>query len=689
MVAHVESSVQATAADGSPTAPALELRLLGPLCVLRGGQVVALPSSRKVRALIAYLALATRAVPRSHLCELLWDVPHDPRGELRWCLSKARGVLDEPGRRRIESVDEAVRLDLSDDVSVDVLAIDRALQPGVGRLDAPALQALSTRFVGEFLDRLEIERSPRFSAWLLAQRRRVRAAHLAVLEQLVDRLADAPQQAFDHLEQWLELAPFDRRAHELMLAALGRDARWSEGEEHLARTARLFDAEGLDWRPLGALWRALRAPRPAAQPAPAVQVAQAPSAAPLPDATAVGSPDTHRASIAVMPFAELSGEPQAPGARPLADGFAHDLIMRLSKLRSLFVIAPGTMFALHARSLGAQEAARTLNANFVVGGTVRRRGDRVLVEVELIETRSARVLWAETFERQQGDALLVLGEMGNGIVASIESEIEAAERERAISIQHPNSLDAWEAHHRGLWHMYRFNQADNAHARHWFEIAVRRDPGFSRAFAGLSFTHWQDAFQRWAEPAAATERALRTAGQSLRADERDPAAHWATGRALWLRKEQDRSLQELEAAVAISPSFALGHYSLAFVHSQSGDPAAAIAYADHSRHLSPFDPLLFGMLGARAMALVRQGDFEAAAHWGLQAAARPNAHLHIQAIAAFNLALADRTDEARALIARIRQLAPGYTIDDFLAAFHFAEDLAALYRRAARQIGIG
>ena len=100
------------------------------------------------------------------------------------------------------------------------------------------------------------------------------------------------------------------------------------------------------------------------------------------------------------------------------------------------------------------------------------------------------------------------------------------------------------------------------------------------------------------------------------------------GRALWLRGSQDELLRELERAVDLSPNFALAHYNLAFVRSQSGDPLAAIGSSDHSRRLSPFDPLLFGMLGARALAHVRLGQFEEAAEWALKAAARPNAHAH-------------------------------------------------------------
>src|SRR3546814_8544013 len=82
------------------------------------------------------------------------------------------------------------------------------------------------------------------------------------------------------------------------------------------------------------------------------------------------------------------------------------------------------------------------------------------------------------------------------------------------------------------------------------------------------------------------------------------------GRALWLRGGLDESLAELERAVELSPNFALGHYALSFVQSQSGDPMAAIGASDHSRRHSPFGPLLFGMLGTRAMALIRLGRFE-------------------------------------------------------------------------------
>ncbi|MBC7995601.1 MAG: transcriptional regulator, partial [Rhizobacter sp.] len=216
---------------------ALRLQLLGPLQVSRGAHPLALPSSRKVRALAAYLAMATHEVSRGHLCELLWDLPNDPRGELRWCLSKLRAVLDEPGHARVQANGDALRLDLTG-CEVDVLQVSHTLQSGMASLDAGALRALAALFRGDFLQGLEIPRSAAYSAWLTAQRRRFRAGQVAVLERLALVLPAGSGEAIACIEAWLRLAPFDVRAHERLFEALAEGGRLREGDEHLAATAR-------------------------------------------------------------------------------------------------------------------------------------------------------------------------------------------------------------------------------------------------------------------------------------------------------------------------------------------------------------------------------------------------------------------------------------------------------------------
>jgi tetratricopeptide (TPR) repeat protein len=318
---------------------------------------------------------------------------------------------------------------------------------------------------------------------------------------------------------------------------------------------------------------------------------------------------------------------------------------------------------------------------------VRRDRGQLTVSVELSHTRTSRIVWTDDFRRDVRATFEVMDELNDRIVASVASEIETSERNRAI-LAPPSSLDAWEAYHRGLWHMYRFTKADNDRAREFFELAATRDPTFARSHSALSFTHFQQAFLGWGERAKEIERAYEHAGTSLALDDRDPSAHWAMGRALWLRGKHDSSVAEIEQAVELSPNFALGHYTLAFVLSQAGDPDVAITAVDRSRRLSPYDPLLFGMFAARANALARLGRFDEAARFAIQIVDRPNAHVHALAIAALCLTLADRLLEARSALATIRERVPNYELDDFLRAFRFEVAAEAMYRVGAQRLGL-
>jgi DNA-binding SARP family transcriptional activator/TolB-like protein len=645
---------------GKGAAQVFRVRLLGPLAVLQGSKSLPLPASRKVRALLAYLAMAPRPVGRSQLCELLWDAPTDPRGELRWCLSKIRSVIGQ----RVVTADDALSLDLSG-CSVDALDAEQAAKAGVEKLEPARQRDLAGMFEGDFLEGLELARAPVFGSWLTAHRRRFRAVQAALLE----RLAAAPddKEAFAYLDKWLELAPFDRRVHQVLLMRLAARGRLREGEEHLARAAAMFEEEGLDVTPLRAAWTEART-----------------ELLPLPPEI---PPETssRRASIAVMPFND-----QSPGAHVrggAADALAHDITTRLAKLRSMFVIAQGSTFALADRLIGPEEAGRMLNVDYVLSGSVHQQGARLTVAVELVETRTAHSVWYEIMEHPLDDAFLVLEEIGNRIVASIASEIETIERNRAI-LRPPNSLDAWESHHRGLWHMYRFTPEDNEKAKHFFQVSVKQDRTFSRAYAGLSFVHFQDAYLGLADRKKATDKAFDAAAQGLEADERDPAAHLAMGRSLWLRGRIDDSIVALRRSLDLAPNFAFGHYALSFVQSQSGDPNLAIASADTARALSPYDPMLFGMMGTRALSLARLGRYDEAAEWGVKAATRPNARAIIYAIAVVTLALAGRLDEARKYLAAVRRERPDFKLGDFLAVSHYTPDAKSLFHKAGLLVGL-
>ena len=647
----------------------LAIRTMGRLQIAHDGDAIALPPSRKMRALLVYLAVAAHPTGRGRLCELLGDVANDPRGELRWYLSKLRSVLDRPDRRRVVTEGDMISLDLTG-ITVDAVEIERTVRLGASAA-TDALRRILDLFVGDFAEGLDLSRSPQLDHWLATQRAHFRSCHAAILERLIDRLSPDHPEARMLAEKWVTLTPFEVRAHQALMVTSGPGG----AERHLSAAVRLFEAEGMDPAPLRLAWRALRsAPQPAA-------VAR-PEANPPDEIAPVPRPI--RASLAVMPFNEHE---TGPGDAAIGAGLTQDIITRLAKLRSLFVIAWGSVFALAERGIRGEEAARRLNVDYFASGAVRRRAGHVIVVVELAEAGSARLVWTDTFEVAANEAFSVLDQIGDRIVWAIASEIEASEKNRAV-LKPPESMNAWEAYHRGLWHMHRFTKPDNHQALQFFRTSIEEDPTFSRAYSGLSFAHWQNAFQNWEDARLEKDLAYDAAGRALMADDRDPSAHWAMGRALWLRRAEGEGLGELEQAVAISPNFAMGHYALAFVQSQSGDPALAVASADLSSSLSPFDPLLFAILGSKALACVRLGRYEEAAEWGVRAAGRPNAHFLIQHIAAYCLALAGRIDEARVIVAAIRSVRPGSSVGEFLRAFKFPADAEAHFRRAARVLGL-
>jgi TolB-like protein len=385
--------------------------------------------------------------------------------------------------------------------------------------------------------------------------------------------------------------------------------------------------------------------------------------------------------LLVMPFTAATPEDVRD-----ADAVTSDIIFGIAKLRSISVIARGTAFALRSKTPAV--AAALVNAKYVAAGYLRCDGKRYLASFELTDPKSGRILWADELCYNAADSFSTPPTLAARIVAGLDAEIHVLERNRAL-LTPPASLDAWQAYHRGLAHMYRFTSGGNRGAQHFFSRAIALDPTFSRSYAGLSFTHFQNAFLLQAhEREREIALAFETAGQALGADPSDPAAHCAIGRALWLRHEHDGAVGELDQSVRLSPNYAFAHYTVAFVQCQTGDPARAIDAADTAKYLSPLDPMLFGMHGTRSFALLRLGKVQEAADFASRAGQHPNAHVHVHAIAALTLATAGRMEEAHAERRRINTLRPDYNFKHFTDAFHMLDDLTDIFQRAAKLVEI-
>ena len=193
--------MESSGSDAESAVQGLELRLLGPLRLSRDGVRVKLPPSRKVRALMAYLAVSPHPVSRQRLCTLLWEVPDDPRGELRWCLSKLRRLLDEPGRPRVVALDDRVSLDL-DGCDVDALHLIGAARAGLDRLADTELIALAASAESDFLEGLGVEGSVEFEHWLAARRNEFHSLHLDVVAEIGRRSPKGTPQGLAASRRW-------------------------------------------------------------------------------------------------------------------------------------------------------------------------------------------------------------------------------------------------------------------------------------------------------------------------------------------------------------------------------------------------------------------------------------------------------------------------------------------------------
>jgi TolB-like protein len=399
------------------------------------------------------------------------------------------------------------------------------------------------------------------------------------------------------------------------------------------------------------------------------------------DAPDVEQAPSSRPSIAVLPFRLVGiASPQFP----IADALPHDLITELSRLHWLFVIARGSSFRFRGAAAGLDNVRSGLNVQYCLTGVVEILGKSMSVSVELSDTQDRGIVWSERF---RGD-IEAVHEIRDQIVGAVTSAVEVRiplNEARRARLKSPENLDAWSAYHLGLYHMYRFNKADNEIASGLFERAVAIEPGFARAYAGLSFTHFQNAFLRYAEDSGAPKLAQHYAAQCLERDPLDPFGHFTMGRAYWLRGDLEGSLPWLERANSLNPNYAQAVYSRAWAEALLGNARVSQANADAALALSPLDPFVYGMLGVKALSYLVLADPEQAAHWAERAANAPGAHALIEMIAVAAHGMNGNDARAKSWADSIRERASRLDQADFLRAFPFRDQSTAA--RIAETLG--
>ncbi len=270
----------------------LELKLLGEFKVLREGKALPLPPSRKTRALLAYLCLNRRRFRREHLCELLWEIPDDPRGALRWSLSKLRRLLDDPDHPRVLADRSAVEIDARDLV-IDVAELYALANEGLKTASVEELEGAASRYRGTFLEELEFSNFHRFHAWCIAEREQSVRAQATVLRELVERLESSPEQALPHARTLCEISPYDERSRAALIRLLYASQHVEEASQQYQLGMRMLKEAGI--ASTGALLKARRAADGEARPAvsapqglPSAHTAPAAAAAPAADDELIG-----------------------------------------------------------------------------------------------------------------------------------------------------------------------------------------------------------------------------------------------------------------------------------------------------------------------------------------------------------------------------------------------------------------
>jgi adenylate cyclase len=372
-------------------------------------------------------------------------------------------------------------------------------------------------------------------------------------------------------------------------------------------------------------------------------------ALPLPD----------KPSIAVLPFTNMSGDPEQ---EYFSDGITEDIITALSKFRWFFVISRNSTFVYKGQAVDIKQVGRELGVRYVLEGSVRKTANRVRISAQLIEAETGKHVWAERYDRSLEDIFELQDEITSTIAAAVEPELAGSERMR--SMRKPTEhLDAWDLFQRGVALMWRHDRTSINSARELIRQAVGLDPSFGQAHGQLGFGAFLLLVYEWVDNRDEVLRqGVADSSKGIAIDQRDYFAYHALGRLRTIAGDHAAAVRALETCMSINPNFALGYVGLAEAHVYSGDPQKAIAYADTAIRLSPNDPNMWDMLHYKASAYVRLDDFDRAIELFEKVCEFPAAQYVSSATLAALYVLRGREAEGRKALQNARRLEPKLSI---------------------------
>jgi adenylate cyclase len=314
-------------------------------------------------------------------------------------------------------------------------------------------------------------------------------------------------------------------------------------------------------------------------------------------------------SIAVLPFQNMSGDPEQ---EYFADGMVEDIITALSRFKSLFVIARNSSFTYKGRAVDIKQVGRELGVRYVLEGSVRKGGNRMRITAQLIDATSGAHVWADRYDRDPSDIFAVQDEMTASVAGIIEPALADAEQQRVLR-KPPDSLDAWEAYQRGLWHFNRYSPEENKTALNFFRQAIALDPNFAPGHYGYALALQWEIWHFSTRPFSEVQGLARAEAQiAVSLDDKDAMAHAILAHMMMWNSEWEAAIAEARTAIALNPNSAFVISMLGCVLGYGGYREESLTRLQQAMRASPHDPLTWLWTIWKGAIQLLSRDFDAA-----------------------------------------------------------------------------
>ena len=368
--------------------------------------------------------------------------------------------------------------------------------------------------------------------------------------------------------------------------------------------------------------------------------------------------DSDRPTIAVLPFVNMSGDPEQ---EYFADGISEDIITGLSKLRWFFVIARNSSFTYKGKAVDVKRVARELGVRYVLEGSVRKGGNRVRITAQLIDASTGNHLWADRYDGDLTDVFALQDEITKKVVAAIEPKLLEAEGVRSQS-RSPEDLDAWDMVIRANSLFWRLTTAEIEAAIGILKQAVERFPDYAPAHSMLAFLLLVSGYVGCNVMDQHVKQAAPFAARAAELDDSDPWAHLALGFLAFFRRRTDEAAEEFQRALDLNPNFAAAHGYLGWALAFDGRTDQAIAHLELAIRMSPHDPQNAIFNTGIAVVHYLSGRFAESVGFGRKALQQRSGFTASNRICVASLAQAGQIDEARAALVRLKEMHPDLSI---------------------------